>query len=142
MNFLYDFLIEFVAAFLGFLFAIVFSGINAKYEARKKLKLIINGIKNELQDIHDSLNEYIDNKVIMKHRIAIPTWDSLQFAGGVLDLLEKPYYDDLLTVYSEIKIFNEERFSMRDKEIMNELESIVKNSQTVLNAIEKENANG
>jgi len=60
----------------------------------------------------------------------------------VLDLLEKPYYDDLLTVYSEIKIFNEERFSMRDKEIMNELESIVKNSQTVLNAIEKENANG
>ncbi len=142
MNFLYDFLIEFVAAFLGFLFAIVFSGINAKYEARKKLKLIINGIKNELQDIHDSLNEYIENKVIMKHRIAIPTWDSLQFAGGVLDLLEKPYYDDLLTVYSEIKIFNEERFSMRDKEIMNELESIVKNSQTVLNAIEKENANG
>jgi len=68
MNFLYDFLIEFVAAFLGFLFAIVFSGINAKYEARKKLKLIINGIKNELQDIHDSLNEYIENKVIMKHR--------------------------------------------------------------------------
>lgn len=60
----------------------------------------------------------------------------------MLDLLEKPYYDDLLTVYSEIKIFNEERFSMRDKEIMNELESIVKNSQTVLNAIEKENANG
>ena len=138
MNFIYDFFVEFIAAFLGFFFAIVFSGINTKYESRKKLKVIVSGIRNELQDIRKSLNDYLNNEIALRHRIATPTWDCLQFAGGVLDLIDKEYYDDLLTVYSLIKIYNEEKKDMDDKEILAQTRAIVAQSGLVLDSMEKE----
>ena len=129
---------EFVAAFLGFFFAIVFSGINTKYESRKKLKMIIAGIRNELQDISNSMDAYIEKRIALRHRIATPTWDSLQYAGGVLDLIDKEYYDDLLSVYSQIKIYNEEKNTLDDKDILSEMALIVKHAKNVLDSMEKE----
>lgn len=138
MEFFYDFLVEFVAAFLGFLFAILFAGISSKIEKKKKSEMLLKSIQNELQDIHDSISDYYEHKRVLRHRIAIPTWDALQYSGGVMDLMEKVYYDELLTTYSSIKMFNDERREMSDTEIISITENIIKSSNNVLIQIEKD----
>ncbi|MCR5848252.1 MAG: hypothetical protein K6G75_09065 [Lachnospiraceae bacterium] len=138
MNVLYDFIIEFVAAFLGFLFAILFAGISSKIENKKKQKMLLKNIHNELKDIHDSIKEYEDNNALLRHRIAVPTWDALQYSGGVMDLIGESYYDELLTAYSSIKMFNDERREMSDKEIKKIMEEILESSHNVLTQIEKD----
>lgn len=137
-GFLYDFLVEFIAAFFGFLFAILLDRLNAKREDRKRIRSIVQSIQNELQDIDASIQEYLQQRVVLRHRIAIPTWDALQYAGGVMDLMDKPYYDDLLSAYSAIKLYNEERSAMEPEDAYRTLSRITQLSEAVLHAIEEE----
>ena len=138
MKFLYDFLIEFVAAFLGFFFAIVFSRLSEERERKNKLKMIVEGIYNELQDIHKSISTYVTQHVLLRYRIATPTYDALQYAGGVLDLINREYYDEMLTVYSHIKYFNEERNMMSEQDLFTEMKTIEETAQKVLDLMRME----
>lgn len=135
---LYDFSLQFIAAFLGFLFAILLDRMNSRREERNKQKMILLGIQNELRDISTDAAEYLSRGVVLRHRIATPTWDSLQYAGGVLSLMDKPFYDSLVGTYSMIKIFNEERREMEDKELQKWLSEIRLHSEKLLAEMERE----
>ena len=141
MNFLYDFAVEFIAAFFGFLFAMFLSGMSQRYYEKKKTKSVLNGIRNELEDIYDSVKPYTEKRVLLKHRIAIPTWDALQYSGGIMDLIGEDYYDDIIWVYSSIKRYNEEREELSEIEAYKELNNILSLSQKVLEQLPKEKEN-
>ncbi len=138
MTFLYDFLVEFVAAFLGFLFALFLTGISDRHNEVKQKKTIIRGLRNELEDIHDSVLAYTSHNIPLKHRIAIPTWDALQYSGGILSLMENDYYDEIISVYSTIKRYNEERSTFDETEENRTLTEIVNLSENVLALLPKE----
>lgn len=99
--------IEFFGAFLGFLFAALLSGLSEKHAQKKKYKTILNSLIIELSDISKALGEHIKSNDIISTRIAIPTWDALQYSGLTLDLIEESYFDKIVEAYALIKLFNE-----------------------------------
>ena len=141
MEFLYDCLVEFVGAFLGFAFALFLAGMSNKYDDKKKNQMILNGIRNELEDINSSVKQYTEKKIALKHRIAIPTWDSLQYSGGIMGIMEHPCYDGVLTVYSSIRRYNEEYKDFTIEDANKELVMIEELIDGVLIQMPKEKRN-
>ena len=100
--------IEVLSAFLGFLFALLLANMLEKKEKSRKYRIAVKCLRDELEDIVEPLGKYIDGRQELKSRIAIPTWDTLQYAGLTPGFIDKPYFKDLVRVYSLIKQFNEE----------------------------------
>ncbi len=99
--------IEFIAAFLGFLFALLLENVIEKKQKKEKTQLIIKNIVEELTDIQSSLSIYINNKHSLYSLMQTPSWDALQNSGLTIELVELPYYQDLIDSYSLIKSCND-----------------------------------
>lgn len=130
-------LVEFFGAFFGFLFATLLSGISGIREKKRKYNLVLDCLTDELRDIIIPLKKYVDNNMILNSRIAIPTWESLQYSGMTLELIGKDYFDDLVTAYALIKAYNEDRF-IETKISVNRLKEILEVCNNALIKIEAE----
>lgn len=130
-------LIEFFGAFLGFLFAVLLAGISERIEHKKKNIMILRSLNEELNDITAAIKQYIENKIVLNARIAIPTWDALQNTGMTLELIGAHYFDKLVTAYALIKSYNEDR--LHDKPLtVNRLQEIVQVCEEALFQLKKE----
>ena len=130
-------LVEFFGAFLGFLFATLLAGLSGIKEKKRKYNLVLDCLIDELHDIIEPLEKYIDNNMILNSRIAIPTWEALQYSGMTLDLIGKDYFDNLVTAYALIKAYNEDRL-FENKISVSRLSEIVKVCKEALAQIEAE----
>ena len=89
----------------------------AKAERKKKIRLILRNLREELQDISTALKEHLQRHELVKVRIAIPSWDAVQNSDLALDLIELDSYDELIRVYSTIEEFNENRHTESDENL-------------------------
>ena len=99
--------IEFIAAFLGFMFALLLDSLLERRNKKEKLKLAMENIISELNDIYSGLNEYISKNCPISFKIQIPSWEALQYSGMTIELIEFDYYQELITTYSLIQYYND-----------------------------------
>ena len=99
--------IEFFAAFLGFLFALLLDEMIEARKSKSKKRLVIINVIAELKDIHVSLLDYINNHHNLEYTIQTPSWDAIQNAGITIELISNKFYQDLISTYSLIKTYNE-----------------------------------
>ena len=99
--------IEFIAAFLGFLFALLLDNLMDRRNKKGKMKLVLENVVNELKDIRSGLSGYVENGRPVSFRIQIPSWDALQYSGLTLALIDVPYYQELISTYALIQTCND-----------------------------------
>jgi hypothetical protein len=134
-QFFLDMLNSALGVFGGFGFAVFLQNRTEKKIKKGKLKLIIDNIAVELNDIAISLQQYIDINKCLDCRIQTPSWDAILSSGIVLDLLKEPMYTDTIRAYSKIKSFNDERRNQTINENISNLEDIIKIARKVVDSI-------
>ena len=139
MEYLKSISIEFIAAFLGFLFALLLDKMLEKRNRKEKTKLVLENIISELKDICSGLNSYIENNRSVSFRIQIPSWEALQYSGMTIELIEHSFYQDLITCYSLIQNYNDALLFRDNKSLsVDELKNITGLINKLLNEIEGE----
>lgn len=103
---LYDILVSFIGAFLGFAFALLSEAIVEKLVRRRDINSYLKNIKQELQVIKAVLESHKDSKD-MELFFDVPIWEAFISSGDIRYLLNKTYYTELLNVYTKIKKANE-----------------------------------
>ncbi len=137
-NIVYDLAIEFIAAFLGFLFAIFLNKLSDKKEEKRKYRMILECLNSELEDIVGPLKQYAAAGRVLTSRIAIPTWDALQYSAMALELIDKPYFNELINTYSLIKAYNEDQLYRSETLTTGRLEEIIESAEKSLQYIHSE----
>lgn len=103
----WEILYSFVGSFLGFGFAIIMEKKSNKKKEEETVKNSLENILKELKDIYntisDSIDAYNNKNKLGQLFIDIPIYDAAVQSGIILILVDKPYYTDLLKVYSYIK---------------------------------------
>ena len=98
---------EFLAAFLGFLSALMVADLIDK--GKKKQAIINLGI--ELLDIEAQLTKYQSNSdvpPVLAHSLYFPIWNSLLYTGQILDLRNEEYYLTVISIYSHLQKLKEQ----------------------------------
>ncbi len=131
-------LIEFFSAFLGFLFAILLAWLTNRHVQKKKYNQVLDCLQNELADLAKPLEKYVQSKTALHYPIATPVWDAMKSSGMVLDLIGKPFFDNLIGTFSQIEAYNSDRFHADDAELLERLEGIAESIGKVLPQIEAE----
>ena len=109
--------IECIAAFLGFLSALILDDILEKRTNVKKINLLSENLCEELEDIDTALTDMLKHNSNLSYTIQTPSWDAMQNAGLTIGLIEKPFYNDLIFCYSLIKTSNEMLLFHKNKTI-------------------------
>lgn len=86
-----------IGAFLGFISAYALELIIRNKQRQNSIK----NIMIELKDLKTTLYKTKDNDKVI-NVIYIPIWDSIVGTGDILSYIKKPYYEDLIMIYSNI----------------------------------------
>ena len=84
-------------AFLGFLLAFWLQAIFDK----KRRKQTIQNVRFELSDLFTFLERNKDNRMVT-NEIYVPIWEAVTGNGDILSYIKKPYYSELIEVYTHI----------------------------------------
>lgn len=139
-EFLRDILIEFIAAFLGFLSALVLNGMSERRSDEKRNEMILDSLYDELVDIVGSLKDYIDHGTELRYQIATPSWDAVQYAGATINLLGRDCYNDLLRTFATISTYNQVFREQTAQKNVAMLRAITESAEAVINVIDEERA--
>ena len=100
---LYDVVVSFIGAFLGFAFALLSEAIIQKIVRKRDINSYLRNIQIELRTIRNSLDKHKDSADISLF-FDIPIWEAFISSGDIRYLMNKSYYSDLLNTYSKINI--------------------------------------
>ena len=134
---LIELFVAFFGAFSGFLFAMILDRMEDRRKEKIKYALIVKNLVDELSDIYSSLKKYHEHETRLNARIATPTWDALQYSGTTLELIDKPFFDDLVKTYALIKAYNEDYKYNKQLEV-NKISVIVDSCKKALVQMETE----
>ena len=115
---LYDVVVSFIGAFLGFAFALLSEAIIQKIVRKRDINSYLRNIQIELRTIRNSLDKHKDSADISLF-FDIPIWEAFISSGDIRYLMNKSYYSDLLNTYSKIKRANELESVNRDDVVDN-----------------------
>jgi hypothetical protein len=139
-NFILGSLQNVIGAFVGFGLALYLQKWSEKKVEKKEnskaikakeeiISKVIKVIEEELNDISDSIDEYLKANRPIKERVQTPSWDSLIYSSIFLELFNHPEYDIFISIYSTIKRYNDKILISNDNEllkIMRECSEILK----------------
>lgn len=123
-----------VGAFLGFVFGFL---LELVVESTKRQKSIKN-IKIELIDILDTLKKSKDDYTVLNN-FYTPIWDTVIGTGDILSYIKKPYYKNLIMVYSHIIYLEELEKSINeeDKDFHRKMDLIIEKRRNVYEELKK-----
>ena len=138
-----------VGAFLGFWLAIIMEKKSDKKKEEETIKNSLKNILEEIKDISKTINESIDaynqTNELGQLFIDIPIYEAAVQSGNILVLVGKPYYADLLKLYSYIKylsvaetkdhVYSEQDLIGIRSETCNMIESIKQTLENDINRI-------
>lgn len=111
---IYDILNSAIGAFFGAFLGIITSFLMKSYEEKQSIKISINNIVDELNDIYINLKDKKnENRIAIKDnenaviRYDTPVWDAVIKSQYLFYFQKKPYYKDLTQVYATIKYCQE-----------------------------------
>lgn len=111
---IYDILNSAIGAFFGAFLGILTSLIMKLLEEKKSIKISINNITEELNDIYVNLqNNDNENRIAVKDnekislRYDIPVWEAIIKSQYLFYFQKKSYYKELTQVYATIKYCQE-----------------------------------
>lgn len=103
-----DFLISMVSTFVGFLLAILGERLYDYYKDKKEGNQLVEAFSKELQNILTLIEEISKNEgLTWVNPIKVPVWESTICTNTLSLLSSYDWYGDLLSLYDEIKDYNE-----------------------------------
>lgn len=127
-----------IGAFLGFVFGYLLEMI---IESKKRQNSIKN-LKIELNDILNTLKNHKNNKCVLND-YHTPIWEAVKGSGDILSYIKKPYYEQLIIVYSKIENLQdiEKNADENDVNFEHVMKKIVKKRNDTYKALVELNVN-
>lgn len=123
-----------IGAFLGFVFGFLLEMI---IENQKRQNSIEN-IKIELNDILITLEKTKDDFTVLNN-FYVPVWNAVLYTGDILSYIKKPYYKQLIMIYSKIIYLNnlESKVDEKDNNFNENMSLIIKTRRDLYDRIKE-----